>query len=83
MKQETIEEAAEKFTPQLDKWTIKEIFINGAKWQMDKQDEFAIGFLEFTEGTYSFGNIMGKWYSHADTSKEYTTKELLEQFKNK
>ena len=44
-------------------------------------EEFAIGFLQFTEGTYSFGNIMGKWYLHADTSKEYTTKELLEIYK--
>lgn len=44
-------------------------------------DEFAIEFLEFTEGTYSFGNIVGKWYLHANTSKEYTTKELLEIFK--
>lgn len=53
--------------------------------EMEKQqaDDFAIGFLEFTEGTYSFGNIMGKWYLHENTSKEYTTKELLEIYKNK
>ena len=44
-------------------------------------DEFAIGFIEFTEGAYSFGNIVGKWYLHANTSKEYTTKELLEIYK--
>lgn len=44
-------------------------------------EEFAIGFLEFTESTYSFGNVIGKWYLHADTSKDYTTKELLEIFK--
>ena len=44
-------------------------------------DEFAIGFLEFTESTYSFGNIMGKWYLHADTSKQYTRKELLQIYK--
>lgn len=46
-------------------------------------DEFAIGFLEFTESTYSFGNIMGKWYLHADTSKQYTRKELLKIYKDK
>jgi hypothetical protein len=44
-------------------------------------EEFAIGFLEFTESTYSFGNIMGKWYLHADTSKQYTRKELLQIYK--
>jgi hypothetical protein len=44
-------------------------------------DDYAIEFLEFTEGTYSFGNIAGKWYLHANTSKQYTTKELLEIFK--
>ena len=46
-------------------------------------DDYAIEFLKFTEGTYSFGNILGKWYLFADTSKDYTTKELLEIFKNK
>jgi len=35
MKQETLEEVAERFTPQSDKWTIKEIFIAGAKWQQE------------------------------------------------
>ena len=45
------------------------------------RDEFAVGFLEFTESTYSFGNIMGKWYLHADTSKTFTKKQLLEIYK--
>ena len=31
-----LEEYAEGFTPQSDKWTIKEIFIAGAKWQQER-----------------------------------------------
>jgi len=70
-KQETLEEVAEIFTPQLDKWTIKEIFIAGAKWQMDNQDEFAIGFAEWLVIRYNEDIIYD----------EYTTKELLEIYK--
>ena len=44
-------------------------------------DEFAIGFLEFIEGTYSYSNIFDYWYLHADTSKTYTKRELLEIYK--
>jgi len=51
-----------------------------AKWQMDKQDDFIIGFLEFIEGTYSYSNIFDYWYLHADTSKTYTKKELLKKY---
>lgn len=36
-----LEEVAERFTPQSDKWTIKEIFIAGSKWQAEK-----IGLME-------------------------------------
>lgn len=70
--------------------TLKEKFkeILTAFWINDWEDEcekiadeYAIEFLEFIEGTYSFGNIIGKWYLHSDTSKEYTTKELLEIYK--
>lgn len=43
--------------------------------------EFAIGFAEFIEGTYSYSNIFDYWYLHADTSKTYTKKELLEIYK--
>jgi len=35
-KKETLEEVAERYVPKSDKWTIKEIFIDGAKWQQDK-----------------------------------------------
>jgi hypothetical protein len=52
---------------------------------IDKQlkiaEEFAIGFLQFTEGTYSYSNIFDNWYLHANTSIRYTPKELLEIYK--
>ena len=44
-------------------------------------DEFAIGFLQFIEGTYSYSNIFDNWYLHANTSIRYTPKELLEIYK--
>jgi len=46
MKQETIEEAAEKY------WAKQpyneDAFEEGAKWQMNKQDNFAVGFAEWS-----------------------------------
>jgi hypothetical protein len=36
--------------------------------------------LTFIEGTYSYGNIMDKWYLHQNTDIEFTTKELVEQY---
>ena len=84
MKQETLEEAGQHYS---DNWETRtgldyeecvpiEIskidFIAGAKWQMDKQDEFAIEFGEWLmkKGRYNITN----W------SK--TTEELLETYKN-
>ena len=42
--------------------------------------DFIIGFLEFIEGTYSYSNIYDHWYLHADTSKTYSKKQLLEVY---
>ena len=82
---ETLEQTAEKYAneweeiyPELDPENMTPIeiskidFIAGAKWQMDKQDEFAIEFGEWLmkKGRYNITN----W------SK--TTEELLETYKN-
>ena len=77
-----LEEASWKFNPlkKLDGEFLRHAFKEGAKWQMDKQDNFIIGFLEFIEGTYSYSNIFDYWYLHADTSKTYTKKELLKKY---
>ena len=85
-KQETVEEAAEVYankkgdipTTKLEDVIFKQGFIDGAKWQMDKQSDFIIRFLEFIEGTYSYSNIFDHWYLHSDTSKTYSKKQLLE-----
>lgn len=52
----------------------------GVKWQMDKQSDFIIGFLEFIEGTYSYSNIFDHWCLYSDTSKTYSKKQLLEVY---
>ena len=51
MNKETLEEAAEKFTPKSDKWTIKQIFIEGAKWQQEQIGKSE--FLQKLRGTLS------------------------------
>jgi len=81
MKKETLEEAFNKIVDSSDYVLFDYAsFEEGAKWQMDKQDDFIIGFLEFIEGTYSYSNIFDYWYLHADTSKTYTKKELLKKY---
>ncbi|MEI7510383.1 MAG: hypothetical protein WCJ62_13075 [Flavobacterium sp.] len=73
-KQETLEEAAERLATASPK-----IFIEGAKWQMDKQDSFTISFVEWLNEIQSFHSgenayyFQGKWYSY---------KEILEFYKN-
>lgn len=86
MKQETLEEVAEGYWLNDDSMTDNDriSYVNGflacSKWQIGKQDNFIIGFLEFIEGTYSYSNIFDYWYLHADTSKTYTKKELLKKY---
>ena len=83
MAQQTSEKAAQIYTESTsdnDPIRIKS-FIEGAKWQQEQQDDFIISFLEFIEGTYSYSNIFDHWYLHSDTSKTYSKKELLKQFK--
>ena len=87
-----LEEAAEKYSENWEEITgldyentvpsevNKLDFINGAKWQIGKQNNFIIGFLEFVEGAYSYSNIFDYWYLHADISKTYTKKELLKKY---
>lgn len=75
MKQETIKEVAERYVDSFEysiahprRVAIKS-FINGAKWQQDKQDEFAIGFKIFCDEKYYY-NI-----------EELSLKELLKIYK--
>ena len=75
-----ITETLEKAVKRLIKLNRQDAFYEGAKWQMDKQSDFIIGFLEFIEGTYSYSNIYDHWYLHANTSKTYSKKQLLEVY---
>jgi hypothetical protein len=84
MKQETLEEAAEKET-EIQGWgeyeglseqyAIKQAFINGAKWQAERMYSEAIKF--------------GKWLDENIQQREYypmstmTMEELFKQFKKK
>ena len=87
MKKKTIEEAAEEYLNNGTQPNDYHAFMAGAEWYANNQseqmygEEDIIGFLEFIGGTYSFGNILGKWYLHQNTSKDYTSKELLQTWK--
>ena len=83
-KQETLEEAAEKWydsTEENKGFPKIKAFKDGAKWQMDKQDEFAIGFAEFSIN-YNYHPMHKVWIRYDKMSNEkFTTKELLEIYK--
>jgi hypothetical protein len=76
MKKETLGEEAEKYVNSFEfgiahpRRVCINAFINGAKWKMDKQDEFAIGFAEWRNSLYV-----------ATDYKNLSTKELLEIYK--
>ena len=40
----------------------------------------AVGFVKWFAGSYSFGNVLGLWYLHENTSKQYTEEELYELY---
>lgn len=74
----TIEELAKEYankhldvSEELGCYLVKSVFLDGAEYQREKQDDFAIGFAEWLVIQYNEDTI----YS------EYTTKELLEMYK--
>jgi len=82
MKQETLEEAALLAYPIHLIWDederydcsqeLREAFIEGAKWQQNKQDEFAIAFADWIRVC----KLKGRPYDFENT------KELLEIYKD-
>ena len=87
-KQETIEEAAERLFPftkdDLENMivTIKILFwIDGAKWQAERSfsEEQVIELLEYVRT--NFYDTGKHW--HQEPDKDFTSKELFEQFKKK
>jgi hypothetical protein len=87
-KQETLEEAAERLYPEEWDWREREIFIKGAKWQMDKQDEFTLGFLHWYNTSQECETYLRRNYPKNITmnGEHYKkvleiNKELLEMYK--
>ena len=74
----TIEELAKEYanrhldvSEELGCYLVKSVFLDGAEYQREKQDEFAIGFAEWLVIRYNEDIIYD----------EYTIKELLEIYK--
>jgi hypothetical protein len=67
---ETLEEAAERFIPQSDKWTIKEIFIAGAKWQQEQDRNVYLN--AYVDGSRAQAKLM---YSEEDLECAWSSSE--------
>jgi len=74
----TIEELAKEYanrhldvSEELGCYLVKSVFLDGAEYQREKQDEFAIGFADWIANGHSFVDDVGP----------STTKELLEIYK--
>ena len=90
MKQETVKEVAERYVDSFEysiahprRVAIKS-FINGAKWQQNKQDEFAIGFAEWCikkRIDFFDSTEIGETYTIDGNVSKYKMKELLEIYK--
>lgn len=90
-KKETLEEASEKYIVGIGKIEFasekemqeyaKTDFINGAKWQEQEQDEFAIDFLKFCNKNYQYAK--GYYYMKGDfeRSMKLNQQQLLQIFK--
>ena len=85
MEKETLEEVAAEFAkhhsiyPKAQDYT-EYVFINGAKWQQERQDKFAIEFGYWVgKNTITYNN--GKFRMKTLTPIFLTSEELLEIFK--
>jgi hypothetical protein len=93
MKEETLEEAAERES-QLGEYdrsfesTRKNYFIKGAKWQQERSysEEEIIQLLNFVSKEYNISNGIGWFHTH-ESIEDISSKEVLdkwfEQFKKK
>ena len=88
-KQETLEEATERFAVGIREEDYKDGFIDGAKWQIGKQDEFTLGFLHWYNTSQDCETYLRRNYPKNITmnGEHYKkvleiNKELLEMYKN-
>jgi len=73
MTQETIEEVAKRLHPEEWDWREREIFINGAKWQADQEQEDINQLISIIE-----------WYDNeSDVRPDVEIFMWFEQFKKK
>ena len=93
VKQETLEEAAERYeetdfnttpTEETSQMMIQRAFINGAKWEQERNYSDVIDFIEWINDPINpFIKHNNKWIQACGNSTSWTTKELFEQFKKK
>ena len=93
VKQETLEEAAERYeetdfnttpTEETSQMMIQRAFINGAKWEQERNYSNVIDFIEWINDPINpFIKHNNKWIQACGNSTSWTTKELFEQFKKK
>jgi len=60
-----IEEAAEKYMPKSNKWTIKDIFQDGAKWQQERsysEEDLKESWLNGMESDNGFFGSFEEWF---------------------
>ena len=82
----TIEELAKEYanrhldvSKELGTYLVKAVFLDGAEYQREKQDEFAIGFAEWLPSTAYKESTCWRIFDKGDN--EYTIEELLEIYK--
>ena len=82
----TIEELAKEYanrhldvSEELGCYLVKSVFLDGAEYQREKQEEFAIGFAEWKDKN-CFNQEDG-FYNRNFKDESFTLKELLEIYK--
>jgi hypothetical protein len=80
-----LEEVAKNFIPKSNKWTIKDIFIDGANWMQERSysEEDMVKFVSFVGKNYI--KAKGFYYMKGDFEKKHKVSihQILEQFNNK
>ena len=80
-KQSSIQQFWDKIALKLSVDQINE-FLPLFKQAKAKHNEEMVDFLKWTEGVYSFGNVLGLWYEHINTERKYTTEQLYNKYYN-
>jgi len=84
MKQETLEEAAERYVEEDNCNRYYNDFIAGGKWQAERMysEEEVVELLNFISKEYNISNGIGWFHTH-DSNEDISSKEVLDKFKKK